>query len=477
MLYNKVNQLHVHIYLLPLGPLCPSTDEWVKKMGHTYRQWDIQFTRSVVSDSLWPHGLQHATPPCPSQTPRAHLNSCWLSRWCHPTISSSVVPFSSCFQSFPASGSFPTSQFFTSGGQSNGTSTSASVLPMSIQVWFSLGLAGLISLQFKRLSRVFSNTTVWKHQFFSVQLSLFIVQLSHPYMTTGKTIVLTRWTFAGKVMSLFFNTLSRLVITFLPRSKYLLISWLQAPSAVILEPKKMKSVTASLFPHLFDMTWWDQMAWTMENYSFTKRNGIGSFVETLMDLEIIVPSEVSQAKFSLEGIDQKWLEPWPTALPSHWMWSSLTRTCPWLPPCFSGWGSPKKNLTFLRKLKQTRKELMAGDCQLFTVLAPEQRLGVLMDTSACLPLELYNFLVQFSSVTQSCPTLCDPMNHSTPGLPVHHQLPEFTHTHVHRVSDAIQPSHPLSSLSPPASNPSQHQSLYQWVNSSHEVAKVLEFQL
>ena len=85
--------------------------------------------------------------------------------------------------------------------------------------------------------------------------------------------------------------------------------------------------------------------------------------------------------------------------------------------------------------------------------------------------------VQFSSVTQSCPTLCDPMNRSTPGLPVHHQLPEFTQTHVHRVSDAIQPSHPLSSPSPPAHNPSQHQSLFQWVNSSHEVAKVLEFQL
>ena len=84
---------------------------------------------------------------------------------------------------------------------------------------------------------------------------------------------------------------------------------------------------------------------------------------------------------------------------------------------------------------------------------------------------------QFSSVAQSCPTLCDPMNHSTPGLPVHHQLPEFTHTHVHRVSDAIQPSHPLSSPSPPAPNPCQHQSLFQWVNSSHEVAKVLEFQL
>ena len=118
------------------------------------------------------HGLQHARPPCPSPTPRAYSNSCPLSRWCHPTISSSVIPFTSCLQSFPASGAFPVSQFFTSGGQSVGVSTSASVLPMNIQDWFPLGWTGWISLQSKGLSRVFSNTTVQKHQLFSVQLTL-----------------------------------------------------------------------------------------------------------------------------------------------------------------------------------------------------------------------------------------------------------------------------------------------------------------
>jgi len=131
----------------------------------------IQFSCSVMSDSLWPHGLQHTRLPCPSPTPGACANSCPLSWWYHPTISSSV-PFSSRLQSFPASGSFPMSQFFTSGGQSIGVSASASVLPMNIQDWFPLGLTGLISLQSKGLSRVFSNTTVQKHQFFSAQLSL-----------------------------------------------------------------------------------------------------------------------------------------------------------------------------------------------------------------------------------------------------------------------------------------------------------------
>ena len=118
------------------------------------------------------HGLQHARPPCPSATPGVSSNSCPLSRWCHPTVSSSVVPFSSHLQSFPASGSFPMSQFFTSGGQNTGVSASASVLPINIQDWFSLWLTGWISLQFKGLSRVFSNTTVQKHQFFGAQLSL-----------------------------------------------------------------------------------------------------------------------------------------------------------------------------------------------------------------------------------------------------------------------------------------------------------------
>ena len=160
--------------------------------------------------------------------------------------------------------------------------------------------------------------------------AFFTVQLSHPYMTTGKTTALTRRTFVGNVMSLLFNMLSRLVITFLPRSKRLLIS-------LVIRKMQIRSTTR-YHQHLFSS-------------------------------------------------------------------------------------------------------------------------------------------VQFSSVAQSCPTLCDPMNHSTPGLPVHHHLPEFTQTHIHRVHDAIQPSHPLSSPSPPAPNPSQHQSLFQWVTSSHEVAKVLEFQL
>ena len=131
----------------------------------------VQFNCSVVSDTLQPHGLQH---PCPSATPGAYSNSCPLCQWCHPTISSSVIPFSSCFQSFPVSGSFPMSQFFTSGGQSIGVSASTSILPVNIQDWFPLGLTrlGLISLWFKEPSRVFSNTTVQKHPFFGAQLSL-----------------------------------------------------------------------------------------------------------------------------------------------------------------------------------------------------------------------------------------------------------------------------------------------------------------
>ena len=130
----------------------------------------VQFSSSVVSNSLWPHGLQYTMPPCPSPTPRVHSNSCPLSQWCHPTISSSVIPFSSCLQSLPASGSFPMSQFFTSGGQSIGASDSASILPMNIQDSFPLGWTGWISLQSKGLSRVFSNTAVQKHQFFCAQL-------------------------------------------------------------------------------------------------------------------------------------------------------------------------------------------------------------------------------------------------------------------------------------------------------------------
>ena len=132
-------------------------------MLHTH----VQFSRSVVSESLQPHELQHARPPCPSPTRGVHPNLCPLSQWWHPTISSPVIPFSSCPQSFPTSGSFPMSQLFASGGQSMGVSASASVLPMTIQDWFPLGWTCWISLQSKGLSRVFSNTTVQKHQFFS----------------------------------------------------------------------------------------------------------------------------------------------------------------------------------------------------------------------------------------------------------------------------------------------------------------------
>ena len=132
----------------------------------------VQFSCSVMSDSLQPHESQHARPPCPSPSPGVHSNSRPSSWWCHPAISSSVPPFSSCPQSFPASGSFQMSQLFTSGSQSIGVSPSASVLPMNTQDWSPLGWTSWISLQSKGLSRVFSNTTVQKHQFFSAQLSL-----------------------------------------------------------------------------------------------------------------------------------------------------------------------------------------------------------------------------------------------------------------------------------------------------------------
>ena len=132
----------------------------------------VQFSCSVMSNSLWPHGLQHTRPPCPSPTPGVYSNSCPSSWWCHPTISSSVVPFYSCLQSFPASGSLPMNQLFVPRGQSTGVSASTTVLPMNTQDWSLLGWTGWISLQSKGLPKVFSNTTVQKHRFFSAQLSL-----------------------------------------------------------------------------------------------------------------------------------------------------------------------------------------------------------------------------------------------------------------------------------------------------------------
>ena len=208
----------------------------------------VQFSCSVISDSLQPHELQHARPPYLSPTPRVHPNPCPLSWWCHPTILSSVVPFSSCPQSFPASGSLKISQLFATGAQSIGVSTSTSVLPMNTQDWLiSFGMDWLDLLAVHGTLK-----SLLQHHSSKASIlrcsAFFTVQLSHPYMTKGKTIALTRRTFFDKKMSLLFNMLSRLVITFLLRSKHLLISWLQSPSAVILEPRKIVSHCFHCFP-------------------------------------------------------------------------------------------------------------------------------------------------------------------------------------------------------------------------------------
>ena len=190
----------------------------------------VQFSCSVVSVSLRPHESQHARPPCPSPTPGIHSNSCLSSWWCHPAISSSVVPFSSCPQSHPALESF---QWVNSLHEvAKYWSFSFSISPSKEQpglISFRMDWMDLLAVQgiLKSLFQQHSSkvSILWHSAFFTVQLS-------HPYMTTGKTIALTRWTFVGKVMSLLLNMLSRLIITFLPRSKYLLISQLQSPSSV-----------------------------------------------------------------------------------------------------------------------------------------------------------------------------------------------------------------------------------------------------
>ena len=183
-----------------------------------YIVFSVQFSCSVMSDSLRPHELRHARPPCPSQTPRVHSDSRPSSQWCHLAISSSVVPFSSCLQSLPASESFPVSQLFPWGGQS--TSFSFSIIPSKEH-------PGLISFRTDWLDLLAVQETLrhlLQHRSSKASIlrrsAFFTGQLSHPYMTTGKTIALTRWTFVGKVMSLLFNILSRLVITLLPRSKH-----------------------------------------------------------------------------------------------------------------------------------------------------------------------------------------------------------------------------------------------------------------
>ena len=187
--------------------LIVSWDDW----GFSFPKDSVQFSRSVVSNSLQHCGLQHARLPCQSPTPRTGSHSCPSSWWCRPTISSSVVPFSSCLQSL--SGSFPMSQFFASGGES--IRASASVLAMNIQDWFPLGWTSLISLLSKR------RLTLVQHHSSKASIlqcsAFFMVQLSYPCMTTGKTIALIIWTFVSKVMSLRFNTLSRFVIPFFPK--------------------------------------------------------------------------------------------------------------------------------------------------------------------------------------------------------------------------------------------------------------------
>ena len=201
-----------------------------------------------MSDSLRPHGLQHARLPCPSPTPRVCSNSCPSSRWCHPTISSS--PLLS-----PSSHAFNLSQHQGLFQWAHSLHQVAKVLDFQLQhrSFQSFQYSGLISFRIDWLDLLAVQGTLkipLQHHSSKASIlqfsAFFMVQLSHLYTTTGKTIVLTRWTFVGKIMSLLFNVLSRLVIAFLPRSKCLLISWLQSPSAVILEPKKIKSLTVSI---------------------------------------------------------------------------------------------------------------------------------------------------------------------------------------------------------------------------------------
>ena len=196
----------------------------------------LLFSCWFTSNSLWPHGLQHDRLPCSSLSPRVCSDSCPLSRWCYQTISFSVVLFSSCLQSFPASGSFPVNRLFASGGRSIGASASASVLPMSIQGWFPLDVTGFTPLKAKGLSRVLSSTTIWRHQFFGAQPSLWSSShirtwlLEKPWLWLHPFVA--KWYVCFLIHCLGLSA-------FLPRSMCLLISWLQSPSTVILDPRKI----------------------------------------------------------------------------------------------------------------------------------------------------------------------------------------------------------------------------------------------
>ena len=208
-------------------------------------------------DFLWPQQLPQPRLPCPSLSPWVCSPCCPLNHWCHPTISSSITSLFPPSQSFPESGSFSIRRLFTSGGKSIGPSASASVLPMNIQDWLPLVLIGLISFcpgDAQQLSTApqLEESVLWCSAFV-------MAQISHLYMTTGKIIALTRSSFVGIAMSLIFNTLSRFATDLFPRSKCLLISWFQSPSAVIWVAQENKFCHCfHFFSHLFAMKWWDQ---------------------------------------------------------------------------------------------------------------------------------------------------------------------------------------------------------------------------
>ena len=236
------NSVKIFFYFLNFEAMCSG----VLKIVTAFVYLLFQFSHSVVSTSLWLHGLQQARPHCPSPTPRAYSNSYPSSWWCHPTISSSVVPFSSHLQSFTASESFLESVLHIRWPK---------YLSFSFSISPSNEYSGLISFRIESFDLLAVQGTLkslLQHHSSKASIlwcsAFFMVQISHPYMTTGKTITLTRWTFVSKVMSLLFIMPSRLVIVFLPRSKHLLISWLQSPSAVILEPPKIVSHCFHCFP-------------------------------------------------------------------------------------------------------------------------------------------------------------------------------------------------------------------------------------
>ena len=231
----------------------------------------LLFSHSVMSDSFWPQGLQHFRLPWPPPSPGAYSNSCPSSRWCHPTIFIELVMPSNhlvlCHPLLLLPSIFPSIRAFSNESALHirwakdwsfsffisPSNEYSALIPLRIDWLDLLAVQGTLKSPLQHHS---SKASVLQRSAF------FIVQLSYPYMTTGKTIALSRWTFVGKVMSLLFNMLSRLVIAFLPRSKCLLISWLQSPSSVILEPKKLKSDTVSTVSHLFPMKWWEQMPWS-----------------------------------------------------------------------------------------------------------------------------------------------------------------------------------------------------------------------